>query len=103
MTGGVELRWLAVTQDEGGGTVTAGAYQVWRSSAPYFRPWDAGVNLVAETPATTPTTTTVDSIALTAGTRVFYGGRSVAQSGLLSATSAHVGAFAYGLVKGAAQ
>ncbi len=94
--GNLTLSWPAVTQDEGGGAVTVSHYQVWRSNQPYFRPWDTGVNLVG-----TPSATSISAgAAPTAGQSTFFGIRSVASSGLLSRTSARVGAFSYGLVPG---
>lgn len=94
--GNLTLSWPAVTQDEGGGSVTVSSYQVWRSTQPYFRPWDAGVAL-----AGTPSTTSISvGAAPAAGQSVFFGVRSVASSGLLSRTSSHVGAFSFGLVPG---
>ncbi len=94
--GNLTLSWPAVTQDEGGGSVTVSNYQVWRSSQPYFRPWDAGVTLVG-----TPSSTSIPAGAAPgADQSAFFGVRSVASSGLLSRTSSRVGAFSYGLVPG---
>lgn len=94
-TGGNRLIWSAVTQDEGGETIAVASYQVWRGSQPYFRPWDAGVSLST----TTGGTNVLDTTLATPGAPVFYGVRSIAQSGLLSKTSAHAGAFAFALVR----
>lgn len=93
--GGNRLSWGAVTKDEGGDSVSVGSYQVWRGSQPYFRPWDAGVAPAA----TTAATNVLDPTLATPAAPVFYGVRSIAQSGLLSRTSAHVGAFAFALVR----
>lgn len=95
-SGNLTLSWAAVTQDEGGGSVTVSSYQVWRSNQPYFRPWDAGVTLVG-----TPSATSISvGAAPAAGQSAFFGVRSVASSRLLSRTSARVGAFCYELVPG---
>ncbi len=82
--GGNRLTWGAVTKDEGGEAVAVASYQVWRGGQPYFRPWDAGVVLAA----TTGGTNVLDSTLAAPGAPVFYGARSVGQSGLQSKTSA---------------
>lgn len=94
-TGGNRLTWSAVTKDEGNEAVVVSSYQVWRANQAYFRPWDTGAVLAT----TTGGTNVPDATLATPGTPVFYGVRSVAQSGLLSHTSAHAGAFAFALVR----
>jgi hypothetical protein len=92
--GGNRLTWAAVARDEGNGAIVVSSYQVWRSSQPYFRPWDAGVTLASSGAATS----VLDPVLATPAAPVFYGVRSVAGSGLLSRTSARIGAMAYTLV-----
>lgn len=96
--GAMTLSWGAVTQDEGGGSVTVSGYQVWRGGQPGFRPWDPGVTLAG----TPPVTSFPAGPAPTAGQAAFFGVRSVANSGLLSQTSSRVGVFSFELVSGAA-
>ncbi len=94
--GAVTLSWGAVTQDEGGGSVTVSNYQVWRGGQPGFRPWDPGVTLVG----TPPVTSFPAGPAPAAGQAAFFGVRSVASSGLLSQTSSRVGVFSFALTPG---
>lgn len=47
----VRLTWPHVTQDVENKPVTVSAYQVWRSTAPYFAPGDAGAMQIAAVPA----------------------------------------------------
>lgn len=90
------LVWPAVTLDEGNENVSISGYQVWRSDKPYFRPWDSpGVILVGSPVAAG----FLDPVSATPAAPVFYGVRSVAESGLLSRTSTHMGAFAFALVR----
>jgi hypothetical protein len=99
VSGGVEVSWQAVKKDEGGDPAQVSAYRVWRSAAPYFSGWSGGLTLAAQTAATSA----IDPVTLAPGSPLFYGVRSVASTGLLSATSAQAGAFSYGLVKGGTQ
>lgn len=96
--GNLTLAWPAVNKDEGGESITVTSYEVWRGSQPYFRPWDSGVTFVG---ATASTSFPVGS-APSADQSAFFAARSVADSGLLSRTSAHVGAFSYALTPGSA-
>ncbi len=72
-------------------------YQVWRSSAPYFRPGDASNPALLGQPAASPFP---DPDVPLPGSDRYYVLRAVGTNGLLSAPSSSVGVFSFELVRG---